>query len=169
MSRQRNVRPKSSIAPMGNPAANAPPTIEPAEVPAIQSIRMLFSTNARKTPTWAIPRAAPPDSASPILGYTEVSDSIQHHDLRTLTSCVKKRVRLRFNLCLHQRPFDLVAALLQHWNDSSRGTRLKARYVSVTVVIGNLLLADYYEISEAKVQIFFHLETLLDYFVQFFT
>src|SRR6185312_12774277 len=41
--------------------------------------------------------------------------------------------------------------------------------ISVPVVVGNLLLADHYEISETKVQVFFHFETLLDDFVQFFT
>src|SRR5690242_3696904 len=166
MSRQRSLRPKSAISATDRPAAKAPPTIEPAEVPAMQSIRMSFSTSARKTPTWAMPRAAPPPSASPIRGF---SDIIQHHDLRTLTGRVEKRVRVRFNLRLHQRPLDLIAALLQRRNDSARRSRLKTRHKSVAVVVGNLLLADHYEISETKVQIFFHLETLLDDFVQLLT
>src|SRR6185436_143059 len=143
MSRQRNVRPKPLISSIDMPAANAPPTIEPAEVPAMQSMRMSFSTNARNTPTWAMPRAAPPDSASPILGKSEVSDSIQHHDLRTLTGRVEKRVRLRFNLGFHQRPFDLIPALLQRRNDSSGITALKAGHIGVPVIVGNLLLADH--------------------------
>src|SRR5215813_10613500 len=130
MSRQRKVRPKSVISLIDRPAANAPPTIEPAEVPAMQSIRMSFSSNARKTPTWAMPRAAPPDSASPILGETEVSDGIQHHNLRTLTGRVEKCVRFGFNLRFHQRPFDLIPALLQRRNDSSGRTSLKTGHVS---------------------------------------
>src|SRR4030095_3728813 len=167
MSRQRNVRPKSAISSIDIPEAKAPPTIEPAEVPATQSIGMSFSNSARNTPTWAMPRAAPPDNASPILG--EVSDSIQHHNLRTFTGRVEKRVRVRFNLCFDQRPFNLIPALLQRRHDPAGRANMKPRHISVAVVVGNLLLADHYEISEAKVQIFFDLETLLNDFDQFFT
>src|SRR6185503_18924352 len=68
MSRQRSVRPNASISSIGMPAANAPATIDPADVPATQSIGISFSNSARNTPTWAMPRAAPPDSASPTFG-----------------------------------------------------------------------------------------------------
>src|ERR1051325_333593 len=166
MSRQRISRPKPMIASIDRPAANAPPTIEPAEVPAMQSIGMSFSSNARNTPTWAMPRAAPPDNASPIRGR---SDSIQHHNLRTVTGRVEKRVRLRFNLCLDQGPLNLITALLQRRHDAPGSTSLKAGHVSVPVIVGNLLLTDHYEISKTKVQIFFHLQALLDDLVQLFT
>src|SRR5919205_1453044 len=146
MSRQRKVRPKPLISSSDMPEAYAPPTIEPAEVPAMQSMGMSFSINARNTPTWAMPRAAPPERASPILG--KVSDRIQHYNLRTFTGRVEKCVRVGFNLCFDEGPFNLIAALLQRRNDPAGRASLKPRHVSVPVVVGNLLLADHYEISE---------------------
>src|SRR6185369_15910669 len=96
-------------------------------------------------------------------------DRIQHHNFCTLTSRVEKRVRVRLNLRLDQSPLDFIPALLQGRNDSSGRPRLKTRDVGVPVIVSDLLLADHYEISKTKVQIFFHLETLFDDFVQFFT
>src|SRR5262249_2259818 len=45
--------------------------IEPILVPAIKSMGKLFSMRTFRTPIWAIPRAAPPESARPILGRND--------------------------------------------------------------------------------------------------
>src|SRR6185369_12319594 len=80
ISRQRSLRPNSAMSSIGIPVANAPPTIDPADVPATQSIRMPCSSSARKTPTWAMPRAAPPESANPIFMKTK-PDSVSQSPL----------------------------------------------------------------------------------------
>src|SRR5689334_5186479 len=125
------------------PDATAPPTIDPADVPAMQSIRMSCSARARSTPTCAKPRAAPPDNASPTFGPDIMlrSDRIQHHDLRTLTRRIEERIRVRLNLRFHQRLLDLVSRLFERWHDPPWRSRPETRHINVTVVVGNLLLA----------------------------
>ncbi len=54
-------------------------------------------------------------------------------------------------------------------NDASRKTRLESAARKRLVVVGNLFLTDHYKITKAKIEIFFHLQTLLDDLVQFFT
>src|SRR5215216_918146 len=120
MSRQRSLRPRSSISSRGMPEANAPPTSDPADVPATQSIRIPFSASARRTPTWAIPRAAPPESARPIVG---LSNRIQDYNLSPFPSCIQKHVRIGFYFRFHQRLLYLVSGLLEQRNDASRKTQ----------------------------------------------
>jgi len=50
MFRHLNLVPTSAIFSIGIPVAKAPATIEPAEVPAMQSILIPCSAKARKTP-----------------------------------------------------------------------------------------------------------------------
>src|SRR5690349_3906261 len=102
---------------------------------------MPCSTRARKTPTWAMPRAAPPESANPI--FMIELNGIQCHNLRTFPRLIEKRIRVRLNLRFHQRLLNLVANLLQRRHDTSRYTGLNTRRINISVVISNLLLAYY--------------------------
>src|SRR5712692_1985031 len=70
--RQRNFREMSSICEIVRPEAYKPPIRAPADAPAIASIGIAFSSNARSTPTCAIPRAAPPESARPTRGRSNL-------------------------------------------------------------------------------------------------
>ena len=63
---------------------------------------------------------------------------------------------------------NLCSRLLERGNDPSGILRPEARHVNIAVIIRDLLLTYHYEIAEAKVQIFFHLEALLDDFVKLF-
>src|SRR6185436_7566412 len=94
---------------------------------------------------------------------------VQHHDLSSFTRSIEKSIGVRFNLRFLQILFDLVAHLFERWNDAARKTRPEARRINLPVIVRNLLLAYYYEISKPKIQIFFHFESLLNDLVQFLT
>src|SRR6185295_14167781 len=86
-----------------------------------------------------------------------------------LSSGVEKSIRVRFNLRFLQTLLDLIADLFERRKDATRKTCPEARRINLSVIVRNLLLAYYYEISKAKIQIFFHFESLLNDFIQFFT
>src|SRR5688572_5888466 len=108
-----------------------------------------------------MPRAAPPESANPIVGRLEViskpSHFTQRHDLGSLASRFQKCGRIGLNLRFHQSFFNLVARLFLRWNDATRKTRLEAPHVNVSIVISDFLLADQYKVAKAEIEILFHL------------
>ena len=69
MSRSQSAkRSLRSIWSGDSPLAYAAPIAEPALVPAMQSIGTRSDSRTRSTPTWAKPRAPPPESARPTRG-----------------------------------------------------------------------------------------------------
>src|SRR5687768_2260371 len=100
---------------------------------------ILFSDSARSTPTCAMPRAAPPESAKPIVGRLEVISKplhrTQRNDLGSLTSPFQKRVSIRLDLRFHQSFFNLCARLFERRNNPSGRTRLEPRHINISIVI----------------------------------
>src|SRR5215510_635625 len=136
-SRQRKLRPMFSISETDKPEASAPPTSEPAEVPATQSTRISCSSSARKTPTWAMPLAAPPESASPTFGFVvlfltsnskslvplvplfslvplvTILHGIQNSNFRMIARVVQKAVDIGLNFGFSQNLFNLRTRLCE--------------------------------------------------------
>src|ERR1041384_5843352 len=143
---------------------------------------MLCSCSARNTPTWARPRAAPPERANAIVGgwpllrfrsigpiFRSSFYRIQHYDFRTFTRGIQKCIGIRFNLRLRQCLLNLDARLFKSWNNLSRRPGTQARNKHITIIVSDLRLTDYYKATKTEVKILLHLETLFDDFIQFLT
>src|SRR5687767_5082561 len=114
----------------------------------------LFSVSARSTPTWAMPRAAPPESARPMVRRsTDIKPELyrtQRYNLCTLPRGLEKRGRIRFDLGFDQSRSNLFFGLCQFRDDPTRGTCPEPGNVNVVVVIGDLLVANHHEITKTK-------------------
>src|SRR2546421_11595628 len=111
------------------------------------SMEILFSSSARRTPTCAMPRAAPPERARPMRGRVVIlrirlihdrSHRVQDHNLgaRLLSQIIDKLIDFRLNFFFGQIVFDAVAHLVERGYDAPAAPQTP---VILIVAIRNLL------------------------------
>src|ERR1700687_2385287 len=152
----------------------------------MQSIGISFSISARSTPACAMPRAAPPDSASAMRGRLDGSDGvcisslgmnfliqsttllcrIQQHYLRSPAGGIQKVIYVRPDFAFGQRLLNLFADLFKRFNYTTRVAALETRHINIAVIVGNIFLCDDNKAAETKIQILVDSYSLLENFVE---